>query len=159
MDTLRRMRLFTRVADLGSFRRAADQLGAPVATVSMAVQALEKQLGVRLLQRTTRKVTLTSEGAAYRDRCTRLLEEVDELESFFSATGARPRGTVRVDLPERLARLEIIPRLASFLDAYPDIQVRLSATDRLVDPVGESIDRWPACGPRSCSSPTALAPR
>lgn len=147
MDAIRSMRLFARVAELGSFRRAAEQLDVPVATASNAVQALEKQLGVRLLQRTTRKVSLTAEGTIYYERCTKVLGELDDLDATFAGVGAKPSGVVRVDLPERLARLSVIPHLPEFFERFPDVQLRLSASDRLVDLVGESVDCVVRVGP------------
>ncbi len=151
MDRLQTMQVFARVAEHGSFAKAAEQLDLPRATVTNAVQQLERHLGVRLLHRTTRKVTLTHEGTLYLERCHRVLAELADAESLFAAQ-ARPSGTVRVDVPERLGRLRLIPALPGFFERYPDIRVKLSTTDRLVDPVGESIDCVVRVGPLRDSS-------
>lgn len=151
MDRLQTMQVFARVAEQGSFTKAAEQLDLPRPTVTNAVQQLESQLGVRLLHRTTRKVSLTHEGERYLERCTRVLQELADAENLF-APQVRPRGIVRVDLPERLARLSVIPRLPEFFARYPELQLRLSASDRLVDPVGEAIDCVVRVGPLRDSS-------
>ncbi|KVG54655.1 transcriptional regulator [Burkholderia territorii] len=140
MDHLHAMRIFVRVAHLGSFTKAAEQLQLPRPTVSNAVQYLEKHLGVRLLQRTTRRVALTAEGATYYERCTRLLADLDDAETLFDDAGAAPRGVIRVDLPERFALNRVIPALPDFHARYPDLRVVLSTTDRFVDLVADGID-------------------
>ena len=140
MDQLKAMHVFRTVAECMSFSQAAEQLDLPRPTVTNAVQSIEQQLGVRLLQRTTRKVSLTVEGSIYLERCVRLLNELDDMNGLFTSTGHRPSGTIRVDLPERLARLTLIPRLPEFFALYPDIQLRMGANDRYADLVGEGID-------------------
>lgn len=140
MDHLQAMRIFARVAHLGSFTKAAEQLQLPRPTVSNAVQYLEKHLRVRLLQRTTRRVALTAEGATYYERCTRLLADLDDAETLFDDTGAAPRGVIRVDLPERFALNKVIPALPDFHARYPELRVVLSTTDRFVDLVSDGID-------------------
>lgn len=140
MDHLHAMRIFARVAHLGSFTKAAEQLQLPRPTVSNAVQYLEKHLKVRLLQRTTRRVALTVEGATYYERCTRLLADLDDAETLFDEAGASPRGLIRVDLPERFALNRVIPALPDFHARYPDLRVVLSTTDRFVDLVADGID-------------------
>lgn len=140
MDHLHAMRIFARVAHLGSFTKAAEQLQLPRPTVSNAVQYLEKHLKVRLLQRTTRRVALTAEGATYYERCTRLLADLDDAETLFDEAGASPRGLIRVDLPERFALDKVIPALPDFHARYPDLRVVLSTTDRFVDLVADGID-------------------
>ncbi|SMC26597.1 DNA-binding transcriptional regulator, LysR family [Andreprevotia lacus DSM 23236] len=140
MDQLHAMRVFARVVETGSFTQSAEQLNLPRASVTNAVQQLERHLGVRLLHRTTRKVTLSSDGTLYYQHCQRVLAALDESDALFSGALAAPHGTVRVDLPERLARLVVIPALPDFCSRYPGIQLRLSATDRLVDLVEEGID-------------------
>jgi len=137
MDQFKAMQIFRAVAECKSFSHAAEQLGLPRATVTNAVQSVEQQLGVRLLQRTTRKVSLTVEGDIYLDRCTRLLNELDDMNGLFANPGP---GTIKVDMPEALARSQLIPRLPEFLQLYPAIHVRIGARDRFVDLVGEGID-------------------
>lgn len=140
MDQLKSLHIFRTVAECKSFAMAAEQLDLPRPTVTHAVQALERQLGVRLLQRTTRKVSLTVEGSVYLERCARVLDEIEDMNGLFTGSGAKPAGVVRVELPERLARHQLIPRLPAFFDQYPDIQLRVGATDRFADLVGEGID-------------------
>jgi len=140
MDQLKAMQIFRTVADCKSFTQAAEQLDLPKPTVTNAVQAIEQQLGVRLLQRTTRKVSLTVEGALYLERCGALLNELEDLNGLFLSEGRRPGGTVRIDLPERLAHLVVIPALPEFFRQYPEIQVKLTSSDRMADLVGEGID-------------------
>ncbi|MES2901981.1 MAG: LysR family transcriptional regulator [Pseudomonadota bacterium] len=137
MEQLKAMQIFRAVAELRSFAQAAEQLNLPRPTVTNAVQSVEQHLGVRLLHRTTRKVSLTLEGGIYLERCTRVLNELDDMEGLFAGPGA---GTIRVDLPERLARMQLLPRLPEFLNQYPSIRVRVGASDRFADLVGEGID-------------------
>lgn len=152
MDRVRAMQVFAQVAEFGSFSKAAEHLGLPAATVTNTVQALERHLGVRLLQRTTRKVTMTEEGTLYLERSVRLLAELDDMDALFAAAGAKPTGIVRVELPERLARLKIVPLLPDFFRLYPDIQLKLGATDRFVDLVGEGVDCAVRVGPLADST-------
>ncbi|VWD43912.1 LysR family transcriptional regulator [Burkholderia lata] len=140
MDHLQAMRIFARVAHLGSFTKAAEQLQLPRPTVSNAVQYLEKHLKTRLLQRTTRRVALTAEGATYYERCTRLLADLDDAETLFEDAGTTPRGAIRVDLPERFALNQVIPALPGFHARYPDLRVVIGTTDRFVDLVADGID-------------------
>ncbi len=140
MDQFRVMQIFKAVADARSFTQAAEQLDLPRPTVTNAVQAIEQKLGVRLLQRTTRKVSLTVEGMIYLDRCTALLSELEDVNALFLGDGRRPSGTIRVDLPERTAHRTVIPALPEFLRQYPEIDVRLGSSDRIADLVGEGID-------------------
>ncbi|PCE32877.1 LysR family transcriptional regulator [Burkholderia ubonensis] len=140
MDHLHAMRIFARVAHLGSFTKAAEQLQLPRPTVSNAVQYLEKHLKIRLLQRTTRRVALTAEGATYYERCARLLADLDDVETLFEDAGASPRGVIRVDLPERFALNKVIPAIPSFHARYPDLRIVMSTTDRFVDLIADGID-------------------
>jgi LysR family transcriptional regulator for bpeEF and oprC len=140
MDQLKAMQIFRCVAECMSFAQASERLELPRPTVTNAVQSLEKQLGVRLLQRTTRKVSLTLDGSTYLERCVHLLNELEDINALFIGPDRPPSGTIRVDLPERMARLEVIPALPDFFARYPDIQIKLSANDRFVDLVGEGID-------------------
>lgn len=140
MDHLQAMRVFARVAQLGSFTKAAEQMQLPRPSVSNAIQYLEEHLRVRLLQRTTRRVSLTHEGTAYYARCVQVLADIDDAESLFSDATAGPRGAVRVDLPERLALHTVIPALPGFFAKYPDIRVVLSASDRIIDLIEDGVD-------------------
>lgn len=134
------MQVFVRVAEQASFTRAAESLGLLKATVSVAVRQLESSLGTRLLHRTTRKVQMTLDGQAYYERCKELLGELDNLQTMFQQSGQALRGRLRVDMPSGLARLQVIPRLPEFLKAHPQIEIELSSTDRLVDPIAEGFD-------------------
>jgi len=138
MDRFDAMRIFVRVAERRSFSLAAEDLGLPRSTVTDAVKGLERRLGVRLLQRTTRHVAPTLDGEAYHRRCLSILADVEDAEGAFS--GAKPKGLLRVDVHGTLARHFVLPGLSRFLDAYPDIVVHMSEGDRLADLVREGID-------------------
>lgn len=140
MDQIQTMRVFVRVVEAGNFTRAADSLDLPKGTVTKQIQALEARLRVKLLNRTTRRVTVTPDGAAYYERVARLLNDFDELEASMANSNAAPGGKLRVDVGTSTARLVIIPRLASFCDQYPDIQVDLGVSDRTVDLIGDNVD-------------------
>ena len=140
MDRLDAMRIFTQVADLASFSRAAESLELPKASISTAIQRLETQLGTRLLHRTTRKVRMTQDGLAFYERCKDLLADVDDIESMFGRGSAQVAGRIRVDMPGGVARHLIVPKLPEFLANYPDIEIELSSTDRLVDLIHEGFD-------------------
>lgn len=140
MDKLGAMRAFVAVVDSGGFGRAADRLGLPKATVSQRVQALEAVLGVRLLQRTTRRVTPTVDGEAYHGRCLRWLAEIDEAERALRGEAERPTGVLRVELLASLARRVVAPRLPDFVERYPGIELRLGSADRVVDLLEDGVD-------------------
>lgn len=138
MDRFDSMRLFARVVERRSFTGAAQDLGLPRSTATEVVKQLEKRLGVRLLQRTTRQVTPTLDGEAYYRRCLAILADVEEAESAF--TGARPSGPLKVDVHGTLARHFLMPGLPRFLAEYPGIQLHLGEGDRLVDLIREGVD-------------------
>jgi DNA-binding transcriptional LysR family regulator len=138
MDRFDAMRLFTRVVERRSFTGAAQDLGLPRSTATEVLKQLEKRLGVRLLQRTTRQVTPTLDGEAYYRRCLAILSDVEEAESAF--TGARPSGPLKVDVHGTLARHFLMPGLPRFLAEYPDIQLHLGEGDKLVDLIREGVD-------------------
>jgi len=140
MDQIQAMRIFARVVEAGTFTRAADSLQLPKGTVTKHVQALEARLRVQLLNRTTRRVTVTTDGAAYYDRTVRLLADFDDIEASMGQARASPRGRVRVDVGTSVAQLLILPRLAEFQARYPDIQIDLGVSDRAVDLVGDNVD-------------------
>ena len=140
MDRIDVMRLFTRIVDLGSFTAAAEDTNVPRATATHAMQQLEARLGVRLLHRTTRHVSPTPEGRAYYDRCHRVLDELDEAESFLAEAGARPSGRLRVDMAGAIATAFLFPHLGEFCRRYPGIALEIGTTDRLVDLVREGVD-------------------
>lgn len=140
MDKIYAMQLFVRVAELGSFTRAAETLSLPKGSVSRQIQALENSLGARLLHRTTRRVHLTQDGQVYYERCRDLLANLDELDSLFQAEPASVSGRLRVDMPVSVARQFVIPRLPALLQQYPGLELELSSSDRLVDVVQEGFD-------------------
>ena len=140
MDQIQAMRIFVRVVEAGTFARAADSLNLPKATVTKHVQALEERLRVKLLNRTTRRVTVTPDGAAYYDRTVRLLTDLDDIEASMTNARANPRGRLRIEVGTSVAQLLIIPQLAEFHARYPDIQVDLGVSDRTVDLIGDNVD-------------------
>jgi LysR family transcriptional regulator for bpeEF and oprC len=140
MDRLMALQAFARVVELGGFTKAGDSLQLSKTTVSDLVQSLEKHLGVRLLQRTTRRVTVTPDGAAFYERCVQILADLDEAEASVMQARVAPKGKLRVDMPGGLARLFIIPRLPAFLARYPDLRLELGMGHRPVDLLEEGID-------------------
>lgn len=152
MDRLTAMHTFVRVAELASFSRAAEELGLPKASVSNHIQLLETQAGARLLQRTTRKVSLTPDGRTYYERCLDLLAEFEELDTLFVQTEQQLSGRIRVDMPTGIAKGTVLPKLAEFLQQHPGVQLELSSTDRRVDMVREGFDFVIRAGTLSDSS-------
>jgi DNA-binding transcriptional LysR family regulator len=140
MDKLSAMQAFVRVVEAGTFTKAADNLGLPKPTVTRLVQSLELQLDTLLLNRTTRRVTVTQDGAAYYDRAVRLLSEIDELESSMSHAKVNPRGRLRIDVGSTVGQMLLIPNLPDFYVRYPNIQIDLGVSDRPVDLIGENVD-------------------
>ncbi|WP_411391988.1 LysR family transcriptional regulator [Pseudomonas sp. MPB23] len=140
MNKLELLRTFVRVTELSSFTGAGESLGLPRSTVSEHVQALEELLGTRLLQRTTRKVQATQDGRVLYERSKDLLAHMEELEGLFRQDEAQLTGRIRVDLPNMMARDLILPRLPSFMDAHPLIELEISTTDRQVDLLAEGFD-------------------
>lgn len=134
------MEVFVQVVDLGGFRRAADKMNLPKVTVSTLIKTLETTLCVKLLHRTTRKVSVTADGAAYYEHCLQILSQVREAEESLSATRMSPRGRLRVDAPTGLASEVLVPALPDFFARYPDIRLELGCSDRWVDLIGESVD-------------------
>jgi DNA-binding transcriptional LysR family regulator len=137
---LQELRIFTRVAELGSYTRAADQLGLAKGRVSAAVQHLEAQIGARLLHRTTRQVRLTTDGEQFLERSKELLADAEQLQVMFQPVAAGLRGRVRIDLPNTFARDVVIPRLPQLLAAHPLLEIGISSTDQRVDVVREGFD-------------------
>ncbi len=140
MDQLQAMRVFKRVAERGSFGQAADELDISRAAASGHVAALEKHLGVRLLNRTTRRVSLTAEGAEYLRRCRRILDEIEDAEETLRGARSRPQGLLRVDVPVAFGRYLLLPALPEFTRRYPAIDLDIRLNDRVVDLVAERVD-------------------
>ena len=150
MDRIDVMRLFVRIVERGSFAQAARDLRIPRPTVTQVIQRLEADLGVRLLDRTTRHVRPTLDGALYKERCVRLLADLDEVESAFR--NAEPNGPLRVDMQGTIARFFILPALPNFMARYPGISLSLSEGDRMVDLITEGVDCVVRAGELSDSS-------
>jgi len=140
MDQLLAMQVFTRVAERGSFAQAADELDMSRAAVSAHVAALEKHLGVRLLNRTTRRVGLTAEGSDYLRRCRRITDEVRDADETVRGSRSRPQGLLRVDVPVAFGRYLLLPALPEFARRYPAIDLDIRLNDRVVDLVAERVD-------------------
>jgi LysR family transcriptional regulator, regulator for bpeEF and oprC len=140
MDKLQAMEVFARVVETGSLTRAADGLGVPKATATTLIQKLEASLGVRLLNRTTRRVSVTPDGAAYYERCLAILGLVRETEESLGKQHATPRGRLRVDVPTLMARSVFVPALPQFFARYPDIELALACSERRADLIEEGID-------------------
>lgn len=140
MDRFDTMLAFTRVVELESFTKAAMSLNLPKTTVSAQVVALEKRLQVKLLYRTTRRISVTTDGAAYYERAIRLLNELEETEAALNHATNNAKGRLRVDVPTPLGRLVIIPALPDFFKRYPEIQLEIGCDDRPIDLLEEGVD-------------------
>ena len=140
MDRLRAMELFVRVVEAGSFTAAASALRISRTRATTEIQALEGELGVRLLQRTTRRVSPTGDGTVYYEEVRRLLRELREVEAGLAGAAASARGRLRVDVSAAAGRQLIAPALPRFLERHPEIVVELGSTDRPVDLVAEGVD-------------------
>jgi len=173
MDQLLAMRVFTRVAERGSFAQAADELDISRAAASAHVATLEKHLGARLLNRTTRRVSLTAEGSEFLRRSRRILDELHDAEESLRNTRSKPQGRLRVDVPVTFGRYLLLPALPEFTRRYPLIELDLRLNDRIVDIVADRVDVALRVGPIkqsglvarrisqinlvTCASPTYLA--
>jgi LysR family transcriptional regulator, regulator for bpeEF and oprC len=140
MDRLQAMEVFTRVVESNSFSKAADLLELPRGSVSNIVRSLEEYVGSRLLNRTTRQVSLTDDGALYYERCVRILSEISDAESLLSEKRSGPVGTVRVDTSGTIAKSLLLPAFDDFYRKYPHINVRLGLTDRNIDMIQDGVD-------------------
>lgn len=140
MDFVQQLRVFVTVVEHGSFSRAAQNLSMGRPTVTHTVNALEKEMGVRLLHRNTRNMSLTSEGSEFFDRATDILASVSDVRHLFGDNIRAPHGRLRIDMPNSVAKPIIIPRLGSFFQRYPGIDLALGINDRPVDLVAEGVD-------------------
>jgi DNA-binding transcriptional LysR family regulator len=140
VQDLRTLAIFVKVAERKSFVRAAAELGITQSGVSNAISRLEDQLGVRLLARTTRRVGLTEDGAAFFERCRQVLADLEEAELVLRETRLKPTGRLRIDVPVGFGRLKVVPLLGRLRAQYPELTLALSFTDRYVDLVEEGID-------------------
>lgn len=140
MDRLTGMEVFVRVVETGSFTRAAEQTGLSRAMVSKHVLELENRLGVRLLNRTTRKISLTEAGAGYYERSAQIVAEIAEAERAAAQLNLRPRGLLKVNAPMTFGTLHLAPAIPAFIEANPEVTVELTQNDRVVDLVEEGYD-------------------
>lgn len=140
LNKLLAMEVFVSVVETGGITRAAERLGLPKATVTTLLQRLEATLGVKLLNRTTRRVATTADGAAYYERCLAILAAVRETEDALAAQRAAPRGRLRVDVPTLMARSVFVPALPQFFARYPDIELALATNEHRTDLVEEGVD-------------------
>lgn len=140
MDTLTSMRAFARVAEAKNFTEAAKRLKLSPAMVTKHIQNLEQRLGTRLVNRSTRQLSLTEAGAAYYRRCVQLLADVDEAESAAGSLGAQPRGRLRVTAPIHFGPAELRPIVQGFIQAYPEISVEVLTTNQRTDLIEDGID-------------------
>jgi DNA-binding transcriptional LysR family regulator len=138
MDSLGSLNAFVRAAEARSFTVAGRQLGVSSSAIGKAVARMEERLGVRLLHRSTRSITLTAEGALFLERCRRIFSEIEAAELELSQTHEAPRGTLRVSLP--LVGMLMMPILVAFMRAYPEIMLDLDFSDRVVDVIEEGFD-------------------
>lgn len=143
---------FVRVVEAHSFVAAAQTLGMSPSAISKAVSRLEERLGARLLNRTTRSLSLTDLGTSFYDRCREALSQLDQAESEVTEARGVPRGKLRVDVPVSLGRLLIVPALPRFIQQHPEVTVQMSMNDRVVDLVQEGIDMALRVGELSDSS-------
>jgi len=140
MNQLEAMRAFSRVAEFGSFTRAAEVLDLSRAVVSAQVQALERHLGVALFARTTRRVTLTGDGSAYLVRCRRILDEIEVADDEMRRLRERVQGRLKVDVPAMFGRYLLLPELPAFTTRYPELQLEIQYNDRVIDLGAEGVD-------------------
>jgi len=140
MDAFAGMSTFVAVVEGGSLSAAARQLGQTPSAVSKQIARLEDRLDVRLLTRTTRRLALTDEGRAYYDRCRQILADVDEAEQAIARTRETPRGLLRVSAPTVFGRVYVAPLLHRFLERYPEIELDMQLSERVVDIVEDNVD-------------------
>jgi LysR family transcriptional regulator for bpeEF and oprC len=147
MDRFQAMKMFTRVVDMNSFSKAAESMELPNASATLIIQKLEAHLNVRLLQRTTRSLSLTPEGADYYERCVRILAEVDETEAAITNTQRSPGGRLRVDMPGFIGRMVVMPHINDFRKRNPGIELMISSGDGNSDLIQEGVDCAIRVGP------------
>lgn len=140
MNLIEAMTIFEKVVETGSFSGAAEALQLHKPYITRAIQQLENTLEVRLIHRSTRKMSLTSEGLAFHQRCRQALEVVSDTFGMFSTAEETPKGKLRVELPVSLAKMLIIPALTEFKTLYPDIELVVGISDQMVDIIQEGID-------------------
>lgn len=140
MDQFKQISTFAEVASRGSLSAAARAEGVAPAMISRRLDALEERLGVKLLQRTTRKIALTHEGSSFLEDCQRILAELEEAEAQVSERSATASGALTISAPAGFGRQHVAPLIPAFLDLHPGLELTLSLNDRVVDLIGEGID-------------------
>lgn len=140
MDKLRAMTTFVRIVEAGSLTAAAERLQTSLTSVVRSLSTLERNLGVRLLNRTTRRIALTDEGREYFERCRHLLAEIEAAEAALSARQVKPAGRLAITAPVMFGRLHVAPVVTDFLAAYPEVRAEMLLLDRVVDLLEEGID-------------------
>src|SRR5690348_8291985 len=140
MDRLEAMTTLLAVVDAGSLSAASRKLRTPLATISRRISDLEAHLKTRLLNRSSRRLTLTDAGEAYIQACRRILDQIEEAEHVAAGEYRSPRGELAVTASLLLGRRHVVPVAASFLDAYPDVRLRLRLTDRVINLQEEHVD-------------------
>jgi DNA-binding transcriptional LysR family regulator len=140
MDQFKQISTFAEVASRGSLSAAARAEGVALAMISRRLDALEERLGVKLLQRTTRKIALTHEGSSFLEDCQRILAELEEAEAQVSERSATASGALTISAPAGFGRQHVAPLIPAFLDLHPGLELTLSLNDRVVDLIGEGID-------------------
>ncbi|AGO54257.1 hypothetical protein ALQ63_00246 [Serratia plymuthica] len=146
------IRVFNRVVETGGFTRAADSLRMPKATVTKLIQNLEDHLQTKLFQRTTRSVSVTPEGECYYQRTVKWLAELEQMEGCMTESQSAPQGVLRIDAGGSTARQLLVPALPDFIERYPQIQIDLGVSDRLIDLINDSADCVIRSGPLADSS-------
>jgi DNA-binding transcriptional LysR family regulator len=152
MDRLEAMSAIIAVAETGSISAASRRLKSPVATISRKIAELEARLKAQLFQRTSRRMTLTDAGRSYIEACKRIVEQVEDAEREVSGEYRVPKGEMAVTAPWGLGHTHLLPQVVEFLDAYPDISVRLKLTDSVINLADENIDVAIRLGPLPESS-------
>lgn len=140
MDFIRQLQIFVAVVETGNFTRAADTLRMARPAVTNAINGLEKDVGARLLHRTTRRSSLTGEGELLYAHATTILKDVADTRNLFGGSGESPKGRLRIDIPVALAKPLVIPALPAFREAYPDVDIMLGVSDQPVDLVADAVD-------------------
>ncbi len=141
MDKVKAMQTFVRIVEANSFTKAAESLNLPRASLTATMQNLERHLGAQLLQRTTRRLSLTQDGERYYEQCAAILAAIETAEAdFLGVDGRRMQGRLRIELPGALGRAIVLPRIAEFRRAWPGIDLNIGMGDRLADLTGEGID-------------------
>ncbi|MFM9925975.1 LysR family transcriptional regulator [Variovorax sp. H27-G14] len=140
MDRIQAMKVFLRVVEANSFVRAAESLSLPTSSVTESVKALEKHLKARLLNRTTRSLSLTPAGELYVLRCREILDLIETTENSLNQSAQKPEGRLRVDMPSGIAHSVILPNLKEFIDRFPGIYLNIGVNDRQVDLIQDGVD-------------------